>query len=134
MDTAIIEFDALPDAIGPAAEHDHLLAVGGLRLALILVGGVQVRGLGGKLGRAGVDALVHGPQSQRMATGAHFRLGGLGQMCEAPIGETHALELSEFLTRKLAKRALLDRQFGVDDFLDLREKPTIDLGMFVDLV
>jgi predicted signal transduction protein with EAL and GGDEF domain len=54
---AVVELDALADAVGAAAEDDDLAAVG-RRLALVLVGRVEVGRVGGELGGAGVDALV----------------------------------------------------------------------------
>ena len=61
---AIVELDALADAVGAAAEDDHLLAVAGLGLVRQragerrLVGRIEIGGRRGELGGAGVDALV----------------------------------------------------------------------------
>ena len=71
---AIVELDALADAVRPAAQHHHLLAVGGLRLALLLVRRVHVRGARRELRGAGVDALVHRPDAERMPARAHVVL------------------------------------------------------------
>jgi len=40
---AVIELDSLADAVGSAAEDDHLFRLGGIRLADVLVRAVQVR-------------------------------------------------------------------------------------------
>jgi hypothetical protein len=61
---AVVELDALPDAVRPAAQHHDLLARRGLGFALVFVSRVQVRGLGRELRRAGVDALVHRADAQ----------------------------------------------------------------------
>ena len=66
VNAAVVELDPLADAVRPAAEDDHLAAVGRLRLAFrraalprrALVGRVHVRGAGVELGGAGVDSLV----------------------------------------------------------------------------
>ena len=67
MHAAVVELDALADAVRPAAQHHDLLAVGRLGLALVLVGRVHVGGVGGELGGAGVDALVDRAHAQRAA-------------------------------------------------------------------
>src|SRR3546814_2687868 len=43
---AVVELDALPDPVRAAAEHDDLVAVGRLGLALVLVGRVEIGGGG----------------------------------------------------------------------------------------
>ena len=58
---AVVELDALADAVGPAAQHHDFLAAGRPRLALLLVGRIHVGGAGGELRRAGIHALVHRP-------------------------------------------------------------------------
>ena len=45
MDAAVVELDALADAVRAAAEHHDLLLIGRLRLALFLVGRVHVGGV-----------------------------------------------------------------------------------------
>ena len=57
VDAAVVELDALADAVGARAEDDHLAAVAGRDLVLVLVGRVVVRRLGLELGAAGVDGL-----------------------------------------------------------------------------
>src|SRR3546814_14192867 len=69
MHAAIVELDALADAVRAAAEDHHLAAVARFGLVLRrhrpagaadagLVGRVHVRRVGGDLAGAGVDALV----------------------------------------------------------------------------
>ena len=71
---AIVELDALADAVRPAAEDDDLLLVGGRaprrRSAARerrLVGRIHVGGGRGELGGAGVDPLEHRPHAERAA-------------------------------------------------------------------
>ena len=65
---AVVELDALADAVRSAAE-DHDLALGRRRgLAFLFVGGIQVGRGGGEFRRAGVDALVH--RTHALARGA----------------------------------------------------------------
>ena len=55
---AVVELDALPDAVGPAAEDDDLAPRRRRGLALLLVRAVEVRRVRLELGGARVDALV----------------------------------------------------------------------------
>jgi hypothetical protein len=75
---AVVELDALADAVGSAAEDDDLLAVGADGLVLLVVGRVVVGGVGGELGGAGVNGLEHGVHAQGLARGAHLGLLGSG--------------------------------------------------------
>ncbi len=72
--TAVVELDALADAVGPAAQDHDLPAVGGLRLALRLVGGVHVRRVRLELAGACIDTFVDGHDSSRDSTRADVRL------------------------------------------------------------
>ena len=87
MHAAIVEFDALADAVWPAAQDHHLAAA--LRLHLVfgrhdlqltgrieplqrpLVGGVVIRRAGGKLRRTGIDGFEHGIDAQPLTVAPH---------------------------------------------------------------
>ncbi len=58
MDAAVVELDALADAVGAAAQHHDFGAVGRFGLALFLIGGIQIGGAGGEFGGAGIHPLV----------------------------------------------------------------------------
>src|SRR6516162_11717043 len=134
VDAAVVELDPLPDSIRPAAKNDDLLAVGRLRFALLFVGGVHVRGARREFRRAGVDALVHRPQAQRMAARTDFVLVRLPEIRQPPIREAYALEPSQLVGGKVLQLPLLDCKLGVDDLLDLSEEPAVDLGELIHLV
>ena len=57
---AVIELDALADAVGAAAEDDDLLLVGRIGLAAVFEAAVEIRRERLELGGAGVDALERG--------------------------------------------------------------------------
>ncbi len=71
---AIVELDALADAVGAAAQDDDLLRVGGIGFAhhraahRRLIGGIHVGRQRLEFGGAGVDALVAGMDVQRVAS------------------------------------------------------------------
>ena len=95
MDAAIVEFDALADAVGAAAEHDDLAAVAGLGLALgargtrgagcAFVGRIHVGRTGLELGGAGVDALEHRAYVQGNPPGRHTGFVAAGQAGQAGV-------------------------------------------------
>ena len=70
MAAAIVELDALADAVGPAAEDDDLLR--GPRACASssgVIGRIHVGGGRGEFGRTGVDALEDGAHAQLVAMG-----------------------------------------------------------------
>ena len=58
----------------------------------------------------------------------------LEEMRDAPVGEAHALQRAQVVARQLRERSLLEPQLDVDDLLDLRQEPRIDLRVPVDLL
>ena len=98
---AVVELDALPDAVRAAAQHHDLLAVGRLRLALLLVRRVQVRGAASANSAAQVSTRLYTgrtPSACRRARTSVF--GRLQQVREAPVGEALALELAQLVARQ----------------------------------
>ena len=72
---AVVELDALADAVRTAAEDHDLLAARRVGLALFLVGRIHVGGVGGELGGAGIDTLVNRQHLQLVAMAAQVLLG-----------------------------------------------------------
>ncbi len=68
---AVIELDALPDAVGPAAQNHDLLAVAGVGFAGAFVDGIEIRREAFELRRAGVHAVEDGAHAQLLAAVAH---------------------------------------------------------------
>ena len=79
MAAAIIELDALADAVRPAAENDDLLLVrrrgfvDGAAVKRHFVGRIHIGRRRSELGGAGVDALEHRPHAERAASCARPR-------------------------------------------------------------
>ena len=90
---AVVELDALADAVGPGAEDDHgLLALrAGPHLGLLVVGRVVVGRLGGELGGAGVDGLVDRPDAQGVPDAADDVGGQAADLADLLVGEAVAL-------------------------------------------
>jgi len=76
----VVELDALADAVRPAAQDDDLGFVAPGDFGLVVVRGVQVRGAGGELRRAGVHRVVHRPDPEPPADLADHRFCGAAQL------------------------------------------------------
>ncbi len=116
MHAAVVELDALADAVRAAAEDHDLLLVGRHGLALVLVGRVHVGGTGGEFGGAGVDALVDRADTQFVATLAEFGFAGLQQIGQTTVGEALALQVTQLFGGNrgeitLSRPAIRDRRF-----------------------
>ncbi len=131
---AVVELDALADAVRAAAEDHHLLARRRIRLALLLVGAVHVRRERLELGRAGVDALVGRHRgraraaSPRTASSSMPRIAG-----EVAIAEAGALERPQHVARHAAQpdqRRPTCRSSTICG--ELGQEPRIDLGQLVE--
>src|SRR5712675_659407 len=130
---AVVELDALSDAIRSAPQDDHLFPIGGRRLALLLVSGVHVRGPRREFRRAGIDSLVRRADSEAMPRSAHFRLARVEQVGKPPVGETLALEHAQHWRIHFREPLVVELHFEIDDLLDLREEPGIDMRELVHL-
>ena len=79
MNTTIIKFDALPDAVGPATENHNLLGIGLLEFVLFPVGRIIVWSVGFEFRRAGINQPEDSTDPQVLATltrasdGSHFQ-------------------------------------------------------------
>ena len=130
---AVVELDALPDAVRSAAEDDHLLPRRRRRLALLVVAAVEVGRERLELGGAGVDALVGRRDRGGAAARPDLALAAAGEAREIAVGEALALEVAQALGRQ---RVLALRLHLVGHRLDLGElgqEPRVDLGQLVDL-
>ena len=130
---AVVELDALADAVGPAAKDHDLATVAGLRLAFVLVGRIQVGGRGRELGCAAVHALVHRAHVERLAQRTHRGFAGARQLRDARVGEAHALERAQPALVQAVQAAVDHVDLGIDQFLDLVEEPRVDERQRMDL-
>ena len=98
---AVVELDALADAVRPAAQDHDLLPgrrrrlVGRLAGERRLVGRVHVGGGRGELRRAGVDALEHRPHAERAARRRDLGFAAAGENRQPRVGEPHRLETAQ---------------------------------------
>ncbi len=117
----IVELDALADAVGTAAENDHLFPVRHVALALALVRRVEVRCLGRKFAGAGIDHLEGRRDAQRLSILAHvhFLVLAVEQKGDLHVREAVLLHASHKATVHFLESALADLRLDSDDVLDL---------------
>ena len=129
---AVVELDALADAVGPGAEDHDALLVAGLGLVLLLVGRVEVRRLGLELRGAGVDGLVDRQHVVLDAQRADLALAAAGELAEALVAEAVALHAPQQLGREPLRLAHLALE--LHDVGELAEEERRDAGELVHLV
>ncbi len=134
MHTAVVELDALADAVRARSENDDLLAVAVANLVGVFVGRVVVRRGGLELGGAGIDRLERGVHSGCEASGTHLGLGDAPQVGELRIGEAELLGPLEAPRRDRIERQRLEMGPLLGDHRHLVEEPRIDCGGREDLV
>ena len=136
VDAAVVELDALADAVGASAEDHHLLAIGVAAFVDRSVAGVVVGCVGLELGGAGVDQSVHGQKSEFSTCGAHLVFGAFEQPGDLAVAVAKLLGLAEerevgLHTLKIPGRA--DFIFVGGQFLQVAEKPGVDAGQLIEL-
>ena len=148
MHAAVVELDALTDAVRATAQHHDLLVAGRCGFALrggavrrSLVGRVQVCRVGGELCGTGVHALVHRAHLVCTACFTYRFFGGLEQLGQAAIREALLLEGEQRASVQRSQGALtllgdelVDVEFDLHDLLDLHQEPLVDLGEVMHLV
>jgi hypothetical protein len=129
---AVVELDALPNAIRPAAEdHDRRFS-GARRLALLIVASIEIRRGGWELAGTRVDHLVHGAHAQRPPMLPRCLLALAAQRAELRVGEAHPLHAAHLERVDLAECAIAPLR--IEQVVHLIEKPAIDLRELVDLL
>ncbi len=98
-----------------------------LRLILLVIGGVEIRGLGGKLPGAGIHHLVDRDSGFRLLQGA------AGQGGDYPIRIAGLLGL-EIETADVGQPSAARRFVQLDETEELVEEPAVDFGDGVDLL
>ena len=139
MAAAIVELDALTDAVGATAQDHDLLAVAGAGFVFHVahrrgfVGRIHIGGLRLKLGGAGVDALEDRVQVMGAAGVAHGLFGEAGQGRQTGVGKAHHLELAQAV-QILGQAAVAHGVFGVHNLAQARQEPRVKGGGVLDFV
>ena len=128
MHTAVIELDPLTDPVGATTDDHDLVTVGRVRLALFVIAGVHVGGVGGKFRRTGIHSLVDGLHTQLFAFAAHVRFLHPQQLGQTGIGEPLALECVKTVTAQVAEGSGCQLLLGAHQIFNLHQIPAVDLG------
>ena len=132
--TAVVEFDALANPVRATTDHHDLVAITGVRLALFLIGGVHVGGVGGKLGGTGIHPLVDRTDVQIVAQLAQADFRDAQQLGQTGIGEALALEAEQRGLIDVSLAGRLQRLLFPDQILDLHQVPGINLGVLEHVI
>ena len=133
---AIVELDALADAVWSPTEDNHLGLVGGQRLVHRRtgagcgpergrIGRVHVGGRRGELGGAGVDALVDRPNAERVARRPDLALALPRQRGEPRVGKASGLEPAHVMG-VLGQAVRLHLALEPDDLFEPVDEPGVD--------
>ena len=138
---AVVELDALADAVGAAAQDGDLGPLGLPGLVLPFVGGIEVRGVGLELGGAGVHQLVDRGDAVLPAQGGNVLLAAAPELPQLHVGEAVFLGPAQrlfelILAPALAQQLAEQRQFIGEghQVLNLVQEPGVDHGEVIDLV
>ena len=127
MHAAVVELDALSDAIGPAAQDQRLLPLAALRLIIFLVGRVKIGRGGLELRRARIHLLVYWANPQVLAPLAQRILGTTDQAGQARVGEAPGFPPPQIARRQILKPRLADDGLFLDELANLRDEPGVDI-------
>ena len=119
--TAVIELDALTNPVGATADHHDLVTVGRVGLALFIIAGVHVGGIGGKFRRTGVHPLVDRLYAELVTLAAHVGFLDAQQLCQAVAGQ-------------IAKGGGRQLLLGAHQVFDLHQVPVINFGDIEDVI
>src|SRR5208283_2302176 len=133
MAAAVIEFNALPDAVGAAAENHDLLFLGDVGFVFVLVAGIHVGSEGFEFGGAGIDTLEN--RTNPVASTLQTDGGGSGL---PKLGEMFVASTDAFYVAEQVLGGGFDGDSGgaaidLNDFFNLLNEPGIDLGQIANL-
>ncbi len=134
MDAAVVELDALTNAIRPRSQDDDLGTIAGRNLAVVFPCRVVIRRVGFELGATGIYRLICGEDTCFPASGTDSSELDLPQVRKlfvaesmafgpAPVSPTHGRKSNSFETSPFFR-----------NHQHLVEEPRVNLGRFVDLV
>src|SRR5262245_41591063 len=134
MAPAVVELDALADAIGTTAEDHDLLTRRGVRFTGGLVRAVEIGREGLELGCTRVYPFVNGPDPQGMTTLPNRGLAGRDRRGKLAVAKAGPLEPQQPGGIDPTK-SLSDELTALGFYLDeLPEEPWIDLRDFMEVV
>ena len=122
MNTAVIKFDALTNAVGAATEHHNFAAFGLGRLVGFAKGAVVIRRLRLELGGTGIDQSVAAFNAQRHPAFKHLAFFGPHNVTDLTVGKTLELGLLHQLKRNLLQTVGPMRPSDFNQVLNLTQR------------
>ena len=95
MNTRVVEFNALANAVGPTTQDQHGRLFTRFNFALLVIRGVVVRSLGFELSRTRVNRLVDRANVEFVPQCTHVGFRHPPQLPDLLIGKTHPLGLTD---------------------------------------
>ncbi|CAB4794973.1 unannotated protein [freshwater metagenome] len=133
MYAAVVELDALPNAVRPRAQDDDLGLRGWSHFIFVFVGAVVIRGLRSELGGARIDGLVRGHNTSGFTSGTNVCFRFVPEIRQLRIAEPKPLCATPFGTGKRCGRAALVQHRALfDDDAHLIEEPRVDAAGVVN--
>ncbi len=130
MHAAVVELDALTDAVRTGAEDHDALARALARSFRLggVVGFVVVGRLAREFGSAGVDGLERGHHTEQFTARAHRSLVRSGEVSDLRIGKSHAFEQAECVSVELVEAQSTQVLLHHDDVAHTVDEPRVDAG------
>ena len=129
MHAAVVELDALANAVWPGAKNHRPRLAGRPHLIRILIGLVVIASATSKFCGAGVNGLKGWQHSEHFAMCAHLLLayGGRAQISYLGVGKADALGLAQPLSAQTLQAAAPQLFLGGNDAGDAMDEPGVDL-------
>ena len=132
---AVVELDALPDAVWSAAQHHNLVAILiRVRLALLFIGGVHIGGIGRELGGAGIDALIDRMQVVLLTQLADLAFRDARQRRQTRVGKAFALQHAQERLAQTVDAFARHLLFQTHQFFNLHQEPAVNIGQVKDAI
>jgi hypothetical protein len=128
---AVVELDALSDAVRAAAEDDDLLRRSGVRLVRLFEGAIHVRRVRLELGGTGIDSFVRGDQAVLETALTHHLLVDAVDGGDIRVAETGTLHRAQQVRGHLAELAEPRHFPQLVDVAELLQEPAVDLRQLV---
>ena len=126
MDAAVVELDALTDAVRTRPEHDDGRPVVRRDLVVLVVGRIVVGRRGVELGRARVDGAVDGPDTEPVACSAHSGLVRADEQGDQAVPDPLTLRRSQSgLVIEQGQPGARDAGMEVGELLHLVDEPRV---------
>ena len=134
VNAAIVELDALSDAVWSASEDHDLATIRGRHFVFDFIGRIVIRRVGLELARTGVDELVGRKNRKFPTSGPNVAFLATEESSELSIGKTETLRLEHHVVVELGERSdTPESLFHLDDLREVVDEPGINARVLVNL-